>query len=111
MSRPDDLELLEADVRASAPRMSPELERRLEAIVARAPRASWRARGWRPARAPGVGGLLVAVVAVAVLRSRDGAGEVAGIPRQSEPAGSSSAGSSAVATPAPRGPAVLAPAR
>src|SRR4051794_22165601 len=112
MSRPDDLELLEADVRASAPRMSPELERRLEAIVARAPRASWRTRAWRPALATAVAGLLIAVVAVAVLRSRDGADEVAGITRQSEPADSSSAGSSAVATPAPaRGPAVLTPAR
>src|SRR4051794_33697475 len=98
MSRPDGLELLEADIRASAPRMSPELERRLEAIVARPPR---RVRTWRPALAAGLAAVLVAaaVAVVAVTRSGDGASQVA--PLQS----SGSASSDATATPAPGPPA------
>lgn len=107
MSRPDDLELLEADVRASAPRMSPELERRLEAIVARPPRKSWRAPAWRPALAVGMACALIAVVAVAVWPHQDATHTVEVVRRPAE-----SAGSSAAATAAPaRGSDVLTPAR
>src|SRR3954447_2743995 len=98
MSRPDDLELLEADIRASAPQMSPELERRLEAIVARPPRR--RVRSWRPVLAAGLAAGLVAVSVVAVIRSGDS--DVSEAPRI-ESGGSSSSG--AAATPAARAPA------
>jgi hypothetical protein len=106
MSRPEDLELLEADVRASAPRMSPELERRLEAIVARPERR--RVARWRPALAVGLAGLLIAVVVVAVGRSRDD------VQIMSRTPSGDSAGSSALQTqaqtPAPPSAARLAPA-
>ena len=101
MSRPDDLELLEADIRASAPRMSPELERRLEAIVARPPRR--RVQSWRPALAAGLAAVLVAVAGVAVLRSGD---DIQTLSRTQSGGGESSSGSSgAAATPAQAPPA------
>src|SRR5436305_156979 len=56
-----ELALLVADVRASAPRMSPALERRIEGVMAPRPKRAWR---WRPVLA---GGAAVAVVAVAVV--------------------------------------------
>src|SRR3954447_1169520 len=103
MSRPDDLELLEADIRASAPQMSPELERRLEAIVARPPRR--RARIWRPALATGLATGLVAGAVVGVIRSGDDVTEVSRI----ESGGSSSAGAAATPAPALAPDATVAP--
>src|SRR4051794_36749533 len=72
MSRPDELELLEADIRASAPHMSPELERRLAAIVDRPARPPWRARVWRPAVATAMAAALIAVVVLGIARSGGG---------------------------------------
>src|SRR4051794_41954761 len=47
-----ELALLVADVRASAPRMSPGLERRIESVMAPRPKRAWR---WRPGLAGGAG--------------------------------------------------------
>src|SRR4051812_21540465 len=47
-----ELALLVADVRASAPRMSPGLERRIEGVMAPRPKRAWR---WRPVLAGGGG--------------------------------------------------------
>src|SRR3954452_202333 len=57
-----ELALLVADVRASAPRVSPGLERRIEAVMAPRPKRAWR---WRPVLAGGA--VVVAVAAVAVV--------------------------------------------
>src|SRR3954451_22344503 len=60
-----ELALLVADVRASAPRMAPGLERRIEAVMAPRPKRAWR---WRPVLAGGggvaAGGGVAVVVAV-----------------------------------------------
>src|SRR4051794_25057848 len=57
-----ELGLLVADVRASAPRMSPQLERRLDAIGTAPPRRRWsRRRGLGPA-----GGGVAAAAGVAI---------------------------------------------
>ena len=91
--------------------MSPELERRLEAIVTRPPRRRRGARLWRPALAAGLAGLLIAVVVVAVGRSRDDV--TTNFSSRVQSGGESSQGSSAPAqTPAaPEAAATAAPAR
>src|SRR4051812_50059452 len=57
-----ELALLVADVRASAPRVSPGLERRIESVMAPRPKRAWR---WRPVLAGGA--VIAAVAAVAVV--------------------------------------------
>src|SRR4051794_41329213 len=57
-----ELALLVADVRASAPRMSPGLERRIEGVMAPRPKRAWR---WRPVLAGGAGRSAVAAVVIA----------------------------------------------
>src|SRR3954447_13403060 len=59
-----ELALLVADVRASAPRMSPALERRIEGVMAPRPKRAWR---WRPVLA---GGVVVAALAAVVVHSQ-----------------------------------------
>src|SRR3954451_23544239 len=56
-----ELALLVADARASAPPMSPGLERRIEGVMAPRPKRAWR---WRPVLA---GGAVVAAVAAVVI--------------------------------------------
>src|SRR3954468_22235632 len=56
-----ELALLVADVRASAPPMSPGLERRIESVMAPRPKRAWR---WRPVLA---GGAVVAAVTAVVI--------------------------------------------
>src|SRR4051812_6211724 len=86
MSRPDDLAIIDAalrgeddgselaslvaDVRASAPRMSPALERRLDEVGGgRPPAAARRRRWWLLAPAGGVAALVAGVVAVSMTGS------------------------------------------
>src|SRR2546423_7904028 len=85
MSRPDDLAIIDAalrgeddgselaslvaDVRASAPRMSPALERRLEDVMRPEPVREGRRRWWLLAPAGGVAALVAGVVAVSMTGS------------------------------------------
>src|SRR5881394_1030179 len=83
MSRPEietDYADLAADVRATAPRMSPELAQRLEEIFAAPPRRPWRERLWRPGVAIALAGGAAAVVAIVVVRS----GEQQGVDRTTD---------------------------
>src|SRR2546423_14514385 len=88
MSRPDDLAIIDAalrgeddgselamlvaDVRASAPRMSPALERRLEAVVRERPAAAAaRRRRWLLAPAGGLAVVAAGVIAAVVVSSKN----------------------------------------
>src|SRR3954468_13663376 len=95
-----ELATLVADVRASAPRMSPALERRLEAIATRPARVRGGRRWWRLAPAGGVAIVVAGVIAAVVVNndtdmtvSRENSRPLATQPdqTQAEPMGASGA--------------------
>src|SRR4051794_14120306 len=94
-----ELALLVADVRASAPRMSPGLERRIEGVMGLPPRPT-RAWRWRPVLAGGavVAAVAAVVVALAVHSQRNA---VTTFSRETAPPSTSSSSAATAGAPAP----------
>src|SRR3954466_6074074 len=92
-----ELALLVADVRASAPPMSPGLERRIESVMAPRPKRAWR---WRPVLA---GGAVVAAVAAVViaLSVHSQRNTVTTFSRETAPPSTSSSSAATAGAPAP----------